>query len=374
MATPDHTQKISRLTPLAQVLTALDGLAKPVTTRTIDLAEAVGCVLAADAIAGRLPARPLALQDGWAVKANDLADAGGYAPVPLVKPPVRVEIGDEMPPGTDAVLPPEAIVMRAGTSEAVASITAGDGVSPAGSESDPAKPLRKAGERVRLTDSAVFAAAEIARLTVRRPKCRLIIAREDLRLTPARQLIASDCAARGVEVLASNGMEISDALRAEDCDAVVVIGGSGTGPRDESARSLAKIGNVAVHGVGLTPGETAALGHVGPRPVLIVPGRLDAALAAWLTLGRHMLDRLSGADEQELITTLTLSRKITSTVGLAELVPIRHDDTSAEPLAIRTLPLWALAKANGWLLVPAGSEGYPAGAEVAVNSWPGTWS
>ncbi len=372
MAAKHDVQKITQLTPLAQALAALDGVAKPVAPREIDAGEAAGYVLAADVVASSRPARAVALQDGWAVKAEELADAGGYAPAPLAKLPVRVETGDEMPAGTDAVLPLEGIVMRSGAAEAVAAVTAGEGVSPAGSETNPSKPLRKAGERVRPLDRAVFAATEIPRVRVRAPRLRLVIAREDLRLMPARQLIASDCTARGAVALTTNGMDLADALRAEDCDAVVVIGGSGSGTRDVSVQTLAQIGSVAVHGVGLAPGETAALGHVGPRPVLIVPGRLDGALAVWLTLGRRLLDGLAGATELQLSATLTLSRKITSTVGIAELVPVRHDNANAEPLAVKSLPLWALARANGWLLVPPDSEGYPVGAKVAVNNWPGT--
>jgi molybdopterin biosynthesis enzyme len=82
------------------------------------------------------------------------------------------------------------------------------------------------------------------------------------------------------------------------------------------------------------------------------------------------LTKLAASTEQEPARTVILSRKVTSTVGLAEFVPIRHDNTSAEPLAIRNLPLWALARANGWLLVPPDSEGYPAGAKVAIHNWP----
>jgi molybdopterin biosynthesis enzyme len=130
------------------------------------------------------------------------------------------------------------------------------------------------------------------------------------------------------------------------------------------------LGRVAVHGVGITPGDTVAFGQVGSRPVLIVPGRLDAALAAWLVLGRRLLARLDGSTEPEPTTSLTLTRKVTSTVGLAEVVPVRRDDATAEPLGTGNLPLWALARANGCLLVPPESEGYPAGAKVAVNNWP----
>jgi len=41
-----------------------------------------------------------------------------------------------------------------------------------------------------------------------------------------------------------------------------------------------------------------------------------------------------------------------------------------EPLATRYLPLSSLTRADGWILVPAESEGYPAGAAVNVRPWP----
>ena len=76
-------------------------------------------------------------------------------------------------------------------------------------------------------------------------------------------------------------------------DAVVAIGGTGSGRNDNSVRTLARVGKVAFHGIGITPGETTAIGYVGARPVLLLPGRLDAALAGWLTVGRRMLARLA---------------------------------------------------------------------------------
>jgi molybdopterin biosynthesis enzyme len=350
-------------------LAALDALAKPVAARDVDVAAAFGRTLAADVAASARPARGIALRDGWAVKADEIADAGGYAPVRLAKVPARVETGDELPAGADAVAPLDFITLRGNRAEAVSAVTPGDGVLPAGAETDPAKPLRKAGERIRAIDAVVFLAADIARVKVRAPKILIAAAREDLRLVPAVQLIARDCQASGSEPLVQSGGDLERALRDEKFDALVIVGGTGSGSRDQSVQALARAGRVAFHGVGLTPGETAALGSVGARPVLIVPGRLDAALAVWLTLGRRLLARLSGHDEDEPAISLTLSRKLTSTVGLAEFVPVRRSGDTVEPLAARYLPLAALARADGWLLVPADSEGYAAGAKVAVKTW-----
>ena len=160
------------------------------------------------------------------------------------------------------------------------------------------------------------------------------------------------------------------ALNDGDADAVVAIGGTGGGRNDQSVRTLARAGQVAFHGIAITPGETTALGFAGGRPVLLLPGRIDAALAGWLTIGRRMLARLAFRLIEEQPFSAELARKIASPLGLAEVVPVRRRIGKVEPLASGYLPMQALARAEGWILVPADSEGHPAGARVVVRPWP----
>jgi molybdopterin molybdotransferase len=135
-------------------------------------------------------------------------------------------------------------------------------------------------------------------------------------------------------------------------------------------QTLARVGQVQFHGIGIMPGETTALGFAGPRPVLLLPGRIDAALAGWLTIGRRMLARLAFRLIEEQPFTAELARKIASPLGLAEVIPVRRRLGRVEPCAQGYLPMQALARAEGWLLVPADSEGYPAGTRVVVRPWP----
>jgi molybdopterin molybdotransferase len=102
-------------------------------------------------------------------------------------------------------------------------------------------------------------------------------------------------------------------------------------------------------------------------PVLIVPGRLDAALAVWHVIGARILRLLSASTEMPATHGATLARKIASTVGLAEFVPVRVENDAVTPLASGYLPWRALAGATGYVLVPAHSEGYAAGAIVPVT-------
>jgi len=84
VAPPDHRQRIARLTPLDDVLRRIGQCVDPVTPREMRTAAALGATLAQDiAVAAPHPAAPLALIDGWAVRAEATADAAAYAPVIL---------------------------------------------------------------------------------------------------------------------------------------------------------------------------------------------------------------------------------------------------------------------------------------------------
>jgi molybdopterin biosynthesis enzyme len=85
-----------------------------------------------------------------------------------------------------------------------------------------------------------------------------------------------------------------------------------------------------------------------------------------------MLDRLAAVknSDNEPTETLTLARKVSSTVGLAEIVPVRRSGTEVEPMATKYLSLSSLTRSAGWILVPADSEGYSAGTSVQVRLWP----
>jgi molybdopterin biosynthesis enzyme len=360
-------QTISRLTPLSEVRALLAAGTRPVTARAVPVAEAVRCTLAEPVAVRARPVAALALQDGWALRAEDTLGAGGYAPALLPQMPVRIEAGATMPPDTDCVAPFDALRINGDTAEALMSLAAGDGVLPAGGDAN--GEVLAAGARLRPADIAVLSALGVATPAVRKPRLRIAIVRDDPILAAAMQFVCADAARHGGEIETSVGL--TDAFADDRSDAIILIGGTGSGRNDEGVTALARTGRVAVHGIALAPGETAALGFVGTGPVLLLPGRVDAALAVWLLLGRDMLDRLAGLEEiKETPEALTLARKIASTVGLTEFVPVRRRGGEAEPLATRYLPLSILLRADGYVVVPPESEGSSAGTSVRVWPWP----
>jgi molybdopterin molybdotransferase len=373
---PQAIQRPARLAPLQEIYAGIDALAMPVAPREVDLAHALGRVLAADAAAPTpVPVTAIAMRDGWAIRADVVSDAGPYAPIPLS--PTWVDTGEPLPHDADAVLLPDAVAARGDTAEALVPAVAGEGVLAAGADADPARPLRRAGERMRSIDVAALRAAGVPRLRVREPRvavfcANVLIDAVDDTVAPliVRAIEANGGLAAIERATLDGGPSLENALRDDTVDAVVVVGGTGAGRHDASVRTLAGIGRVDIHGMGIRPGDTAALGAVGTRPVLMLPGRLDAALAIWLVAGERLLDRLTGLGAREEATPVRLARKVVSTVGLAEVVAVGHCEGGVEPLASAYFPLQSLARAAGWILIPPESEGFPAGTTVALRPFP----
>jgi molybdopterin biosynthesis enzyme len=293
------SQRMSGLTPIAQVLARVEILARPIAAREAAVADAEGRVIAADAIVrAPHPSGAVVLRDGWAV---------------------------------------------------------------------PDKPLRRAGERLRAVDVAALQAAGIARVSMREPRVR-VVSTAGADTDAVALAISRAVSAQGAVVIFVRALE--RALADEQTDIVIAVGGTGEEQDDASVAMLARMGQVDIHGFGIAPGETAALGVAKGHPVLMLPARLDGAFAAFLVVGEPLLARLTGLTAREPGIPVTLTRKIVSTVGIAEVVTVRRAGAGVEPLASRHWPLQAITRADGWVLVPPESEGFAAGTQVEMRGFP----
>jgi molybdopterin biosynthesis enzyme len=367
----ENAQRIARLAPLAEILLRVEALARPLEPHQVPIDRALGATLAADVIAPAIePSRPMALRDGWAVRADRVADAGPYSPVVISAAPPWVEVGDVMPPDADAVLRPDMVTVRDMQFEAVAAATPGAGVLAPGWNTAQGAKLCSAGERLSSSDCAALGFLGVERVAVRQPNLRIGISDVSLGHKAIGHFLSRAAAAAGAHTLVYTSFPIERIMLAENADIAFVVGGTGEGQRDQSVTALARVGEVAIHGFGIAPGETGALGSVRGRPVLLFPGRLDAALAVWLLVGAPLVARLAGAIGEERGEQVTLARKIASPVGIAEVVPVRRAEGGVEPLGSAPLALSALAQADGWVLVPPESEGFPARASVTMRALP----
>jgi molybdopterin biosynthesis enzyme len=369
----ESRQRIIRLTPLDEVLARIHGRVKTVAPRNADLASALDRTLADDiAVKQPMPEAALALRDGWALRSDSTTDASSYAPAPIPAA-VRIETGQPLPSDADAVALLDTVGMRADEMQALTPVAPGEGVLSPGADLPKGAIILPAGRQLRPLHVALLALSGMASVAIREPRLRIARARP---LPDPMTDAVIECIEQAVRcgggrfVKDEVNAPLSHALTQADADAVIVVGGTGCGRNDNAVATLAAAGKVEVHGVALTPGETAGFGMARDRPILLLPGRLDAALAVWHVLGRAMLARLAANAEQPCMRTAKLTRKVPSNAGLSELVPVRCEGLFADPLASGYAPISALAQANGWLLVPSGSEGYQAHSDVMIRPWP----
>jgi molybdopterin biosynthesis enzyme len=355
------------LTPLDAARAALLRDLKTVAPVECGLTEALGCIAAEMPALPAVPSRDIAAADGWALAARDLVGALSYTPLPLAASPVWVEAGDAMPAGCDCVVDSDAVELSGPITQVLAEAIPGQGVRRIGGDITVGS-LVAAGHRIGPLDLLFARAAGLAALAARRPRLRIVNVPSSSGQTTTLELIAEVARAAGAEVIVAEATgrdvaSISAAFTGDDCDLLLAIGGSGVGRTDGSVAALAQRGEVSVHGIALQPGRTSATGRIGMTPVIVLPGAPDQALAAWWTLALPALDRLSGRLARSP-STLPLSRKVASPVGIAEIVLLERNDAEWMPLAAGEMPLATIARADAWLAIPACSEGHAAGTPV----------
>jgi molybdopterin biosynthesis enzyme len=102
-------------------------------------------------------------------------------------------------------------------------------------------------------------------------------------------------------------------------------------------------------------------------PIVLLPGRLEETLAAWLMLARPCLDRLAGFTGARPAAAQPLARKIASAPGMVDVALVTSEAHRWKPLAAGDISWAAIAEADAWLAIPAESEGFAAGEIVQAE-------
>jgi molybdopterin molybdotransferase len=353
------------LTPLDKALDTLLKGVEPVAPVELTLVEALRCIAAEMPPLKAHPPRDVAAVDGYAFGARDLVGASSYSPLPLTTSPVWVEAGEAMPQACDCVLDSDSVDVSGPLPQVLAEAIPGQGVRRAGGDIAAGSLVAEAGRRVLPRDLLLARAAGLERLNVRRPRVRIVNVPAG---SVTADLIAESAQAAAAETVSftAEGRDagsIAAALGDSACDLLLIVGGSGVGRTDATVAALAARGKILSHGIALQPGRTSAVARLGKTPVIVLPGAPDQALAAWWTLVLPVLDRLSGRRQRKTVN-LPLARKIASHVGIAEIVLLERKQDMWATLAVGELSIDAIARAEAWLVVPAGSEGFAAGSPV----------
>ena len=371
-------------------------------TDRVPLRAAEGRALAEPVRAVRnVPHYARAAMDGWAVRAEDTFGAGDRSPAVLRETdrdgPVgpneaaQVHTGSELPEGADAVVMIEH-TDRFGTEvEVFDAVAGGENVAPPGEDVAADQPLYEAGHRLRPSDLGLLKATGVREVDVyERPTAGVIPTGEELvqgdpepgevietnGLTVSRYVERWGGAATYRDVVTDEESALRAAIERDlTKDVVVTTGGSSVGERDLVPDVVSELGEVLVHGVALKPGHPAALGLVRETPVLMLPGYPVACIVNAVQFLRPALKWVGGYPLPEHPTVeARLARKIASEPGVRTFARVSLDAEDGERIATPTRAsgsgvLSSVALADGWVVVPEGTEGYDEGATVNVEDW-----
>jgi molybdopterin molybdotransferase len=397
-----------RLT-VEDALAWLDAHLELMDAEVIPLGRAAGRVLATAITSDvDVPGFDRATMDGYAVVADSTEGATSYNRISLAtigdslpgRPfntsivsgqAVRIMTGAPMPSGSDAVLPAEwveaAIEPGAmpGTISALESVSPGKNVGRRGEDIGKGTALFGPGRLLRPQDVGVLSSVGVGEVQAyRKPRVRLAVTGNELlpggsrphdyRIADANGPMLAALVERDGGLVDFPGLvpdteeAILDALHA-DADVIVVSGGSSVGLEDYAPSLLARHGELAVHGIAMRPSSPTGFGRLGRRLVFLLPGNPVSCLCAYDFFAGRAIRALGGREKAWPYRSVRgqLTRKISSPIGRLDYARVRVNHTAVEPLAVGGASvLSSTSRADGFLIVPADSEGFPAGADVGV--------
>jgi molybdopterin molybdotransferase len=330
----------------------------------IDLADALGRVLAQDAVAPTdLPPFDSSGMDGFAVIATDTEDApvalkvvgesraGTLAQARVEHgTAIRVSTGAVVPEGADAIVRQELTEVEDGAVIVNEHVSAGNDVRYAGEDIRAGETILHAGTLLGSAEIGALAAVNIARpVVVRKPRIALVSTGDEL-VSPGPELEPGQirdanapalmAAARAAGAGVVENVRVGDDRAAtvatlagamQDADIVATVGGVSVGPHDHVRPALEQLGATQVFcRVSLKPGGQVCL-YVAPDGTLAfaLPGNPASALTAFRVLvipaiygmlGRDLLLHTArGVAETDLIGTIGRTSVIRCTAKM-------HDD------------------------------------------------
>jgi molybdopterin molybdotransferase len=155
----------------------------------------------------------------------------------------------------------------------------------------------------------------------------------------------------------------------EPTDIVLVSGGSSVGQEDHAPQILAEFGTLAIHGIAMRPSSPAGMGRLNNQLVFLLPGNPVSCLCAYDFFAGRAIRVMAGRgpDMPYRKTLAILTRKLVSTVGRVDYARVKLTGNNAEPVAISGASvLTSTTQADGFVIIPADSEGYAATSVVDV--------
>ncbi len=360
--------------------------------------------IAVDNCLGRITAEPVfafrsspsyngAAMDGIAVRFADLSSASEASPIRLQKGQyIPVNTGNSIPEGFNAVVMIEDV--HQATEDEVElhmPATPWQHVRTIGEDLVATELILPEGHEIRPIDQGAMLSTGVTQITVQRPPRAHVIPTGSELIQPDQAPKAGDIIEFNTRILAGylndwgavatralpviddqDKLKLAIKKAAEENDIVILNAGASAGTKDYSAKVLAEIGEVLVHGVAIKPGKPVILAFVGNTPVIGLPGYPVSALLTMRLFVQEMISGFMGkALPQPQMAKAIMSRPLHSSMGVDQFVRITlgkvGSNLMATPSGKGAGSVMSLVRADALLTIPAGSEGVGAGEKIDVE-------
>ena len=361
----------------------------PGVTERIPLEQAVGRVIAEPVYAPySVPEVNLSVMDGIAVRSADTQGAMDRNPVTL-EHFQRVNTGQVIPQGYDAVIMIEDVWLGDGTCRVRKSAFPGQFIRPAGEDIRKGELVLPRSHIVRPFDIGALATYGITNLLVSSVSIGLIPIGDELVPPGARPKpggavesntlfarhyfsgMGATCYRYPITWDDPESITTALSLAIEEHELVLLFGGSSAGTRDYADQVISSCGTLLFHGVGMKPGTPVMLGSVEKKPVFGVPGFPIAAACVIKEFVARLLEWWGLAPYPIFTIRAELAQRIASDLGYEEFVHVSAarvgNHVSVMPHSRGNGIHMSLVRSDGFIQIPASYEGYEAGEEVPVQ-------
>ena len=394
---------------------------KPKNRESVSLPESLGRVLAVDVVSEiDVPAFDRSNVDGFAVQAADTAGAMEESPATLslnsevlspgAAPTLDVQPGTATPIATGGMLPrgSDAVVMIEHTEIAVSpdagnteqdsmlrifhSAASGQAVTFAGTDIARGETVLRFGKLITSREIGVLAALGLTSVEVwKKPRVAIVSTGNEIvppgQALPTGSVYDSNAAilSAAVEELGCQPISLGtvrddvDRLReiirsADDCDAIVLSGGTSKGAGDLSYQVVSELTDpgIVAHGVALKPGKPICLAVNAGRPVVVLPGFPTSAVFTFHEFVAPVLREMAGlGPENRQTVEATLPIRINSDRGRTEhsLVSLVRGEAglSASPMGKGSGSVTTFSLADGFITIGQNIEILDEGSSVSVT-------
>lgn len=346
--------------------------------------------------AGRITSRPifsrfsvpeihLAAMDGIAVVSRDTVSASEQHPVVLDNA-VRVNTGNIIPSGYDAVIMIEDTWQEGGKYTIRKSAAPWQHIRPAGEDLAESEMVLPSGHRIRSHEIGALATYGITLPEVISVRIGLVPTGSEL--VPAGTRPAPGQVVESNTVMAAAMLEEAGArctrypfvkddpalirsavMKAvQENDIVIVSAGSSAGTRDFTADVIAELGEVLVHGIAIKPGKPAIIGRIDAKPVFGLPGYALSALTVLREIIMPFLGTYGLCVPAPETIRATLTSEIAKEIGQDEFVLCTLGRVGrrwvVSPQSKGAGVQMSAIRSNAYIRVPFNSEGFEEGEEV----------